>query len=112
MSKSPWSADHLNTREVAQAVKDGLRKPLGYVQLTSLGSAVGFTDAQIPAAARFALIQAESQIVRWRDDGVDPSATVGMTIAAAATLAYSGDLTAIRFIEATASAKLNVVFYD
>jgi predicted hotdog family 3-hydroxylacyl-ACP dehydratase len=82
---------------------------LGYQQITSLSAAAGLT---VPAGATLAIIQAEAQIVRWRDDGTNPTAAVGMTIAAAATLVYDGNLNAIKFIEATASAKLNVAYYS
>jgi hypothetical protein len=58
-----------------------------------------------------AIITAETQAVRWRDDDVDPTASVGMPLAAGVTLQYDGDLTKIRFIEQTASAKLNVSYY-
>jgi hypothetical protein len=87
----------------------GFRKPLGYQQITSLSSAVGLT---VPAGATLALIQASAKDVRWRDDGTDPSSTVGMTItAAAAPLEYAGDLSAIKFIETAASAALNISYY-
>lgn len=82
---------------------------LGYVQLTSLATAAGLT---VPVGATYAIIQAEAQAVRWRDDGTDPTTTVGMTIAAGAELRYDGNLRGIRFIEAAASAKLNVSFYN
>jgi len=58
-----------------------------------------------------ALITPESQDVRWRDDGVAPTATVGMPLASGVTLQYDGDLTKIKFIEQTASAKINISYY-
>lgn len=58
------------------------------------------------------MIQAESQNVRWRDDGVNPTASVGMVIVANDTLFYTGDFSAIKFIEVTGSAKLNIIFYE
>lgn len=82
---------------------------LGYEQITGLNTVKGLTP---PAGATMALIQAEAQIVRWRDDGTDPAAGVGMTLAAGAVpLVYDGNLNTIKFIEATASAKLNVSYY-
>lgn len=83
--------------------------PLGYTQLTTLSSAVGL--GTIPANARRALIQPEAQAVRWRDDGTNPTGTVGMSLAAGDVLDYNGNLSAIKFIEAAASAKLNISFY-
>ena len=89
---------------------------LGYQQITSLSSATGLTvpskDLQgLAGTPRIAIITAESQAVRWRDDGVAPTASVGMPLAAGATLQYDGDLTQIQFIEQTASAKLNITYY-
>lgn len=80
-----------------------------YVQLTSLSSATALSG--IPAGVIFAWIQAETQAVRWRADGVDPTASVGSVIAAGATLEFSGNMSAIKFIEVTASAKLNIVYF-
>lgn len=83
-------------------------KACGYQQITSLSAATGLT---IPAGALVALIQAETQNVRWRDDGTNPTASVGMIIGAGSTLPYTGDLTAIKIIQTTASATLNVSYY-
>ena len=82
--------------------------PLGYQQITTLSSAQALT---VPAGATFAVIDGEAQAVRWRDDGTNPSATVGNQLAVGGILEYGGDLSAIKFIEAVASAKLNVSYY-
>jgi hypothetical protein len=81
---------------------------LGYQQITSLSSAAGLT---VPQGATLALIVPETQNVRWRDDGTDPTASVGMPIFVGASLSYDGDFNKIKFIEVTASAKLNVSYY-
>ncbi len=81
---------------------------LGYQQITSLAAAVGLA---VPSGATYAIIQAETQAVRWRDDGTAPTASVGMTIPAGGELRYDGNLRGIQFIEAAASAKLNVSYY-
>ena len=60
----------------------------------------------------FALITPETNGVRWRDDGVAPTATVGMPLAAGVTLQYDGDLSQVQFIEQTAGAKLNISYYS
>ena len=57
------------------------------------------------------MITAEAQAVRYRDDGTDPTTTVGMPLAVGTALTYTGTLTAIKFIEQTSGAKLNVLFY-
>lgn len=89
---------------------------LGYQQITSLSSATGLTVPTtdlngLACRPSIALITAESQAVRWRDDDVNPTASVGMPLASGGTLQYDGDLTKIKFIEQTASAKLNITYY-
>lgn len=86
---------------------------LGYEQLTSLS---GSSSLTVPTSsggqkANVALLIGETQSIRWRDDGTAPTASVGMLLAAGQPFLYDGDLTKIRFIEATASAKLNVSYY-
>ena len=81
---------------------------LGYQQITSLSSATGLT---VPRGATLALIVPETQNVRWRDDGTSPTASVGMPIFVGASLSYDGDFNKIKFIEETASAKLNISYY-
>lgn len=83
-------------------------KAKGYQQLTSLASATTLT---VPAGTSVALIQAEAQDVRWRDDGTNPTATVGMILSAGQTLLYdAADLAIIAFIQTAASAKVNVTY--
>lgn len=81
----------------------------GYVQVTSLASAAGV--GTVPDGATFALITPETQSIRWRDDGVDPTASVGMPLAAGATLQYTGKFSALKMIETSASAKVNITYY-
>lgn len=89
---------------------------LGYQQITALSSATALTvpvvDANgLSAKPTLALIVSETQAVRWRDDGVDPTASVGMPLAVGVTLQYDGDLSRIRFIEQAAGAILNISYY-
>lgn len=86
-----------------------IRKALGYQQITSLAAAAALT---VPDGAQRARIQPTAQAVRWRDDGTNPTSTVGMQIAAGTETTYDGDLSALRFIEEAASAVLNVAYYD
>ena len=81
---------------------------LGYQQITSLSASTALT---VPTGATMALITPESQAVRWRDDGVAPTASVGMPVAVGESLNYDGDLSRIRFIQQAASATLNVSYY-
>lgn len=89
---------------------------MGYQQITDVSSSVGLT---VPTLApdgsnqkpTFALIIAETQGVRWRDDGTAPTASVGMPLTVGVPLQYDGDLSKIRFIQQAASAKLNISYY-
>jgi hypothetical protein len=90
---------------------------LGYQQITSLSSATKLTVPQkdlggLAGSPRIAIITPEAQAVRWRDDGVAPTASVGMPLAAGVTLQYDGDINQIQFIEQTGGAKLNITYYS
>jgi len=90
---------------------------LGYQQITTLSSATSLTvpDKDVNGLScrpSIALITPEGQAVRWRDDNVNPSATVGMPLAVGVTLQYDGDLTQIKFIEQVGGAKLNISYYS
>jgi len=81
---------------------------LGYQQITPGAVSTALT---IPVGARIAVIQSEVAVMRWRDDGTAPSATVGMRIAAGGELVYDGELTKIRLIQEAAGAIANVSYY-
>lgn len=86
-----------------------LSKYLGYQQITDLSSAVGLT---VPAGTIFALVTPETQAVRWKGDGTNPTAAVGYPLAAGNELEIdAADLGSFKFIEQTASASLNVVYF-
>jgi hypothetical protein len=87
---------------------DGGIAPQGYQQLTNVSAATALT---VPQGSNVAMIQAESQQVRWRDDGTNPAAGVGRFIPAGSGIWYTGDLTKLKFIEDAASAKVDVVYY-
>jgi hypothetical protein len=89
---------------------------IGYQQITSLSGAVSLTvptrDANgLSAKPTLAIITPETAGVRWRDDGVAPTGTVGMPLAAGVTLQYDGDLSQVRFIQQAAGAILNISYY-
>ena len=94
----------------------GITSRLGYQQITSLSASTALTVPIVDLNGLsikpvIALIVAETQAVRWRDDSTAPTASVGMPLATGVAFVYDGDLTMIRFIEQTASAKLNVTYY-
>lgn len=87
----------------------------GYGQLTGLTSAKGLpaigSPAAIPPDATCAVIVASGQAVRWRDDGTAPTASVGMHLAVGTEFIYTGNLSAIQFIQETATAVVDVTYY-
>ena len=93
-------------------VIDGTLEVVDFEQITGLSSAKGLTTATY-GAGTIALLQAESQPIRWRDDGTDPTASVGMRLTPGSDpWPYGGSLAAIKFIEEAASGKLNCSYYQ
>jgi hypothetical protein len=83
--------------------------PLGYQQITASSSAQGLT---VPTGATMMVISVETANIRWRDDGVPPTASVGMPIAAgAAPYEYFGTLSAFQIIAQTGSPVVNIAYY-
>lgn len=93
------------------AQKTPLYTPLGFRQVTATSSA--FALPTPPAGTRRAIVQAEAQALRWRDDGADPTASIGMTIVSGGELRYDGtNMGAIKMIAATAGAIANISYYS
>jgi hypothetical protein len=84
-----------------------LSRPQGYQQITDLSAAVGLTVPHPDTA--YAIITVENADVRWRDDGVLPTATAGVPLRVGDVLRYDGPLDRIRFIGAGAT--LNASYY-
>lgn len=83
-------------------------RTLGYQQFTPAAS----TALTVPAGTSYAIITPLTQGIRWRDDGIAPTATVGYPLAAGSELRYNGaNLSALRIIQQTASAEVNVMYY-
>lgn len=82
--------------------------PLGYQQITSLSSVATLA---IPQGATTAVIVVETSAVRWRDDGISPTANVGMLLTAGSTMFYKGNLATISFIQVSTGAVVNVSYY-
>lgn len=99
----------MSTKQQGIKVARANIRPSLHYQNTTLSTAQSL--ANIPSYCVGAYIQAESQTVRWRDDGTAPTASVGNIIGVGDSIWYDGDLTAIKFIETTASAKLNISYY-
>lgn len=83
--------------------------PLGYQQITSIGTAASLT---VPSGANFARISVSTAAVRWRDDGTAPTSTVGMPMSNNdEPMEYSGSLSALQFIAQSGNPALNVSYY-
>jgi hypothetical protein len=80
----------------------------GYQQITVLTAAVSLT---VPAGATGAMIVADTQAVRWRDDGTAPTAAIGMPLPAGTVLWCTGNLAVIQFIQEAATAVLNITYF-
>lgn len=71
----------------------------GFETLTLLAGAAASTSLVVPAGAIYAYMTVEGDSVRWRDDGTDPTAAVGMLMSATTEpWFYAGDLDKIEFI--------------
>jgi len=64
-----------------------------------------------PAGASIAWICVEGASVRYRDDGIAPTASVGIPAAAGSCWAYGGPLSAIQFIAQSGSPTIDVSYY-
>lgn len=100
----------------SMATVTGYRKPLGYQQIGNAALAAGAVNLTLPTPKPgfipgYAIIQCQGGAVRWRDDAVDPTSTVGMTIPANGELDYCGDLSAIKFISSTGTPIVDVSIY-
>ena len=93
----------------------GLRTiPIGYVQIAALGSGAGGSGlplSGLSGTATICLITCEGSGIRWRDDGVAPTATVGYPLNAGDSLIYSGTLTAFLMIPQTGNPVVDISFY-
>jgi hypothetical protein len=95
----------------------GNLNPMKFEQITVSSTAVGFTAAvAYPSGgpqADMAQITLETNAARYRDDGTDPSATVGYPIAVGTPYIVCGtpSIKAARFIRQSADGTLNVLYY-
>lgn len=81
----------------------------GYQQLTGIDS----TTAQaptVPAGTHTMTIQAEDANLRMRDDGTNPTASVGFLIYAGDALTTGTSLAAVKVIATSGTAKANILY--
>lgn len=107
-SDGSGEAERIKSTNGGAHVVDGTLIPLGFEKVTGLSAVKALT---VPAGARVALIQAEAQNVRWRDDGVNPTATDGMLLKTTTDFWYTGELSALRLLETAASATVMASYY-
>lgn len=93
----------------AQQIVDGILHPLGYAQDGTISAASALPS--IASDAKAALINVTGANCRWRDDGTNPTTTVGIQLEIGDTFLYTGDLAAFKIIEETTTAVLNVSYY-
>lgn len=103
-----------STNNPLPAKSSGTYIALGYQQLSSLSSAAALT---VPAGATIAEICVETASVRYRDDGTNPTTSVGMLVAPASStipscFQYGGPLAAIKFIAVSGSPVIDVSYYQ
>lgn len=83
-------------------------RPLGYQQLTSLAASTALT---VPAGTAVIQFRPAAQAIRFRDDGVAPTASVGFPVPVGEVFTYEGSFSQLRLIEQAASATVDVLFY-
>jgi len=84
---------------------------LGYQQFAA-GSIDTAQSLTIPAGTAVIIMEPEAQVVRFRDDGTDPTTTVGMPMQVAESYIYTaGSSSRIQVISAVAGGILNVLYY-
>ncbi len=90
------------------ATVNGINMPLGFITFS-------LTTAQflptIASGANYALIQVQGGALNWRDDGVAPSASTGMTIPSGGELVYNGTLSALQLCSQSGTVTVNISFY-
>jgi hypothetical protein len=84
--------------------------PKGYQKIAAatLATATALTP---PAGANFAFISVTDANVRYRDDGVDPTATDGFPLTPGDVLEYDAALASPKFILESGSPILHVQYY-
>lgn len=86
--------------------------PKGYQQISAATLAAA-TALTVPGGSTAAVVTSDTAGVRWRDDGTNPTAAIGMPIAAGQSYTFNGaaQLAAIKFILQSGSPVLNISYY-
>jgi hypothetical protein len=65
----------------------------------------------VPNGAAYAKIRANLFDSRWRDDGTDPTNTVGHILYEGKTITYIGDLRKMRFVSIPGTSYVSITYY-
>ena len=91
------------------------RKPKGFRTLAISSTAKLLSEATggIPKGTSRAIISVATDAIRWRDDGTAPTATVGIYVAALASIELPSieAIKAFQAIRVTTDAALNIAYY-
>lgn len=83
---------------------------LGYRQIEiPVGEAT--IIGELPSGARIVLVKIEGAAVRYRDDGVAPTAAIGMPLSDGESMTYDAQMDGIQFIAQAEGAICNLAFY-
>lgn len=83
--------------------------PKGYEQITVSTLVKSLT---VPAGAKKAILRVSTNPIRWRDDGIAPTAAIGMPLVADNEREFEGVLEAVRLIRSgAADATVDVSYY-
>lgn len=89
-------------------------KAMGYQQIVSPSTAQALTvptdtNNQKP---NLAIITCTTQAIRIRDDGTNPTTTVGVFLPVNVPYYYRGPLSALRLIQVTTNATVDILYYQ
>ncbi len=96
-----------STLVAALTVNPGTETVLG----TLVGSLAVASNLPVPVGATIAFVAVSGAPVNYRDDEVAPTATIGFPVNVGGYLTYSGALAKIQFIQQSATAVLDVMYY-
>jgi len=92
---------------------------IDYATLSVAASVVALTDGSpsLPDTAKRMYITCETDAVRWRADGTDPTTSEGHQLASGDSISFTGAnyrqlLEKIRFSKVTNTAALKITYYD
>lgn len=83
---------------------------LGYQQIGLTTDAVSAAPAP-PAGTTVALMKVEGAPVRYRDDGADPTQSIGMPLTVGESMVYDAVMLDMRLIAQQAGAIVNIAYY-